>query len=105
MCAYEVVYKVKDNYIGIYDNKVYFSNTSIKYVDLSDDTLQEKEWVKIPQPSCKNDCDPLEIDESVIIGDEMFFNLDSSAAGGDETDGLLSLNMKATSFEEKKVIS
>lgn len=105
--SYKVVYNFKEiiNYIGIYKNKLYYSDTKIKYIDLNSNTLTEKVWLEIPQIECEENCTANEIDKSVIVGDTLYFNIGSFAAGTDKLDGLLSLSMNASEFSEYKIIS
>ena len=105
--SYKVVYNFKEiiNYIGIYKNKLYYSDTKIKYIDLNSNTLTEKVWLEIPQIECEENCTANEIDKSVIVGDTLYFNIGSFAAGTDKLDGLLSLSMNDSEFSEYKIIS
>lgn len=107
---YKVVYDLGENihYIGIYNNKAYYSDTSLKYIDLTDTNLSEKVWLEIPQYDCSNStehCEPINICNSKIVDNTLYFNTCSFAAGRDDLDGLLSLDMNASQFKDYKKIS
>ena len=109
---YKVVYELGENihYIGIYNNKVYYSDTSLKYIDLTDTNLSEKEWLEIPQYDCSNSTElcelmPNTICDSKIVDNTLYFKTCSFGGGRDDLDGLLSLDMNASQFKDYKKIS
>lgn len=107
---YKVVSDLGDNihYIGIYNNKLYFSDSTIKYIDLTDPNLTKNIWLEIPQPDCSDNteiCPSVNICDSKISGNNLYFNTCSFAAGGDDLDGLLSINMNSSKFSNFKKIS
>ncbi|MBQ6687227.1 MAG: hypothetical protein IJN03_01740 [Bacilli bacterium] len=93
--TYDVVYDIDDsNYIGVYDNKIYYTqNDKINYIDLSENTLKEKQWISKPNIDGYDDGDYL-ITKAVIVKDNMYF---SYSAGGM---GLYSLKMNAKDISE-----
>ena len=107
---YKVVRDLGNNihYIGIYNNKLYYSDSKIKYIDLKDSNLAENIWLEIPQPDCSDNteiCPPVSICNSKISGNNLYFNTCSFAAGDDDLDGLLSINMNSSKFSDFKKIS
>ena len=76
---YKVVRDLGNNihYIGIYNNKLYYSDSKIKYIDLTDSNLAENIWLEIPQPDCSDKteiCPPVSICNSKISGNNLYFN-------------------------------
>lgn len=104
---YEVVYNLGENihYIGIYNNKFYYSDTSIKYVDLNSENLSEKVLLEIPQPTeCSHGCAANYISKSAIINDTLYFSFSGFAGGTDKYDGVLSISMNSNNFNDCKQI-
>lgn len=107
---YKVISKLSGNHIyhiiGYYNNKFYYISQAddeigieIRYIDLDDDN-KIKSWISIPQPAwCADEdgyrygCEGVYIGKSKIVGDTLYFNMVS-------TDGLSSINMDATNFDQ-----
>ncbi len=104
---YKVVFNFneEDNYIGVYNNKIYYSNgISINYIDFSNNEISDNKWLKLPKIECSDEteiCMPnLIIEKALIRNDTLFFSfLDYK-----ESRGLLSINMNAKDFNEYKQI-
>ena len=98
---YNVIYEFEESYgfhyIGIYNNKLYYSEEdSIKYLVLENENVIKKEWIKIPQ----YDFLVPAITQSKIIGDSLYFSINSFGGGNNPTDGILKLSMNANDFNE-----
>lgn len=87
-----------ESYFGFYNNKIYYSDEqNIKYIDLTDKSLTEKIWVKLPKEDDALDGPVTAFNDAMIMGDSLYLT-----SYEDSQLGYLSLN--ASSFDEYKAI-
>lgn len=91
------------DYLTKAGNKVYYADKyTLKCVDITDPDLKENTLFKFYKwHNDEYDCEEiLNISDAVVVGNTMYFGYSSFAAGTEDTDGVLKIDLDAGSLDE-----
>ena len=91
------------DYLTKAGNKVYYADKyTLKCIDITDPDLKENTLFKFYKwHNDEYDCEEiLNISDAVVVGNTMYFGYSSFAAGTEDTDGVLKIDLDAGSLDE-----
>ena len=102
----EIIEKKQEILIcGVYNNKLYYSDEDgLKYIDLNNSQFSETKWLNYKEYQAYDNggMKKLAISKATMIDDTIYFEYNTSAGGGDSTDGIQTIKITDNSMDNAK---